>query len=206
MYPTFLADFVSVFAELKTLSLKDWTTLLPILIGFCAFLWRKMLSSLLHKVGLFFRAPSMIEALSDKLDNLSSNTPSDYHDTLARIENHLAMNEARNKMLMSNLNVPMWEANANGQWTWCNDELLSLLGVDIHNMLQDRWLNSVQVDELDRVMRGWYDSIEKDRPVHQIFNFVHKDGDLIRVKATSQLVKDIDGETVGILGSLLPII
>lgn len=193
-----IADFFQFLIELKTLSLKDWTTLLPLLIGFAAFMWRKLLSNFWHKLILFFKAPSMIESLQTTLCNhVSANT-----DVLVRIEKNLAMQEGRNRMLMSNLNVPMWEADSQGNWTWCNDELLSLLGTDLNSVLQDRWLNFIVSDEVERVAKAWYEAVEKTRTTHQIFNFITKDDDKARVRASSELIKSQSGEVVGILGAL----
>lgn len=186
MTTSLLTDFVSLFSELKTLSLKDWTTLLPILIGFAAYLWRKMLSKALHKILLFFSAPSMIENLQI---------------TLTHIEKHLAMHEGRYRMLMSNMQVPMWEADEKGHWTWCNDELLALLDTDINSVLQDKWLHFVVDEEVERVSRGWYEAVDKDRTVHQIFNIVGRDGESVRVRATSELIKNSKNEVVCILGA-----
>lgn len=106
-------------------------------------------------------------------------------------------------MLMSNLNVPMWEADAEGQWTWCNDELLALVGADLNSVLHDRWLHFVANEEVERVAKSWYEAIDKDRTTHQIFNLVNKDGENVRVRAYSELVKKGSSEEiVGVLGYL----
>lgn len=189
-----LSDFSGLFNEFRGLSLKDWVTLLPLLLALFAFIWKKLLLSWWKGIKAWFQAPSIFCALRDSIDSLVIN--------IIRLEKEVALNNGRTRAIVAKLEQPMWEADGEGQCLTCNSAFLDLVGRESSELTGENWKIIIDGVDSEHVIREWDAALEDKRTFLSTFHIVNKKGTKIKVRAESQLIKHYDGSVLGMLVTL----
>lgn len=68
----------------------------------------------------------------------------------------------RQRWIMENQDIPIFEANGEGQFDWVNEEFAHLFGKSVSHFIGNGWKNVIHPEDRNRVEKHW-DSCVKDK-------------------------------------------
>lgn len=135
-------------------------------------------------------------------DQVYPNGGSSLRDVVNRIEDSLHVEREIRRATIQHMNLPMWEADADGRIEWCNLAFAKLLGVSTEDLKDYGWLSMVAADDLARVKHEIMQSGSHD---HHVDYRVHVSGvvSLLNIKTRWRRVTNHDGDTVRYVGTVI---
>lgn len=85
------------------------------------------------------------------------------YDMLRRIEESVNINEAKNNVLLSVSDQPIFQTDANGRYTWVNPAYCKFTSCPESLILQLNWLNTIAPEDRDKVAEAWHRCCKQQR-------------------------------------------
>lgn len=112
------------------------------------------------------------------------------------------LSDKRYRDLVESLNEIIFQLDLNGNWTFLNSNWELNLGYEVQNCLNKSMLNFVHLDETQKTNQLIYNLINNNiTEIIDVIKFVNKDKQPIWLNIRASLLKDIEGNLVGIVGS-----
>lgn len=130
-----------------------------------------------------------LQRIHDCLDRRFSDT----HEWMAKMtvlgESTLAESvgaRERIRQLYRPLDIPIFEADGNGSFTYLNPAYCKLAGMTWEAMLGDGWTRCIDPDDRDRVLKFWENSVVNGTPFSCLYS-VHNasDGSVVEIQANA---------------------
>jgi len=142
----------------------------------------------------WFKLPAQVARI-DQLTakELTNNGGGSMRDIVMRTEVRVAAVEARSRAILSQLHIPFWESDAEGNCVFSSRELAVLTGWSPDDTLGRRWLSTIHPDCREAVMDEWDACIRDSREFVMDYAFVSPRGDRIEVHAEANSMRDPKG-------------
>jgi PAS domain S-box-containing protein len=102
----------------------------------------------------------------------------------------------RQRWLMENQNIPIFESDNDGLCTWVNEEYAHMFGKSASFFLGHGWKNIIHPDDRKRVEKHWEDSVRDGIDSEDVFRVVADDR-IIIIKSIANKTED------GFIGSII---
>lgn len=109
------------------------------------------------------------ERLRTVFSEVTSNHGSSIKDKVNYLEKAILRNNEltekiffRQRWIMENQDIPIFEANSLGSFEWVNEEFAHLFGKSVSHFIGHGWKNVIHTDDRNRVEKRW-DSCVKDK-------------------------------------------
>ena len=146
---------------------------------------------------------SMRKAVDTLISEMRPNGGSTMRDSLNRIEQGMALQDQRQKMLMSDMENGILEMNTEGACVWVNRTLTRTAGRSFEELLGRGWVNMIASAEREAVVTEWNDAISGQREFDFEFTIVVPTGGArIKVIARSLLMRTAMGKVLGYMLSV----
>ncbi|MBW0145688.1 PAS domain S-box protein [Sphingomicrobium clamense] len=122
-----------------------------------------------------------------------------------RAERALKESERRFQTLANLAPAGIFQTNVLGECTYVNAAWEQMSGLTKDEATGDGWARSVHPADVDDVALAWRATVEKRADFSWEFRWVHRDGDVRWVHATSTPELDEDGKHIGFIGVLIDI-
>ncbi len=136
---------------------------------------------------------------------LHPNGGASIRDSLNRIETRQVLQEQRQKAILSDMSVGVFETDAEGHCIWANRKYLRMTGRTLAEVAGSGWTNIIASEDRDRVVKGWADSIDEQREFEDEYYIATPEGVKTKVRAQSYRMDQQNGSPIGYLGMLTPI-
>lgn len=120
---------------------------------------------------------------------LQTNGGSSIRDAITRIDQRVVITEARSRILYSYLKIAFWEASSNGEIVHASVQLCTVTNRTPEDILGWNWIDIVHVDDRDRVVETWRESISQKRNFKLQFRFVTPDNIEVPVEAIAYAIR-----------------
>jgi len=196
----------------------DWMTLLEVVgvLGAAAVGLRVLLKAIKFirkKANNMFGIGDLkhdIEALNESVQFIVSefrpNDGKSNRDVLNRIELRQVLQEQRQKAILSDMSVGVFETDKEGEFVWVNRKYLRMTGRAPDEVKGSGWINTVAVRDRERVTQEWNSAIEEEREFESKFMLITPDDERVQVQArTYKMMIPETKEPLGFLGMLTPL-
>jgi PAS domain S-box-containing protein len=163
------------------------------------------------KVGSMFGLGEIktdIGCLAQKLDfivaELHPNGGASIRDSLNRIELRQVLQEQRQRAILSDMSIGVFETNVAGHCVWANRKYLRITGRTFEEVEGTGWINILAHGDRDRIIKSWDASIKEEREFEEVCDIVSPDGGVTHCRVQSYKMSD-ENDTIGYLGMLTPI-
>lgn len=150
-----------------------------------------------------------IAALSEQVGfvvtELKPNGGASVRDSLNRIELRQVLQEQRQKAILSDMSVGVFETNNEGEFVWVNRKYLRMTGRAPDEVKGSGWINTIAHRDRDRVVKAWTKAIEEEREFEEEFMMITPDDERCQVQARTYKMSAQDNSPLGFLGMLTPL-
>ena len=122
-----------------------------------------------------------------------------------RIDQQLADNERHLATLLSTTPVGVFEADANGHYTYVNARWSEIAGLPFEKARAAGWVTALHPEDKENVYAEWAAAIAQRRPFHLDYRFQHADGTVFWVMGQSRESRSVTGELLGYSGTITDI-
>ena len=151
-----------------------------------------------------------IGALSEQVrfvvDELRPNGGASIRDSLNRIEIRQVLQEQRQKAILSDMSVGVFETDMDGEFVWVNRKYLRMTGRTPSEVKGSGWINTVAERDRERVKTEWDDAMEENREFESRFLLITPDDDRIEVQVRTYKYEESGNknEPLGFMGIVTP--
>lgn len=110
-------------------------------------------------------------SIKDKVNSLEKNVD---HNT--RLTEKIFF---RQRWIMENQDIPIFETDSNGLFDWCNEEFAHLFGKSASHFMGNAWKNIVHPDDRNRVEKHWESCVKDKIDIEDVFRAMGEDRVLI---------------------------
>lgn len=150
-----------------------------------------------------------LACVAGKLDYVVSellpNGGSSIRDSLNRIESRQVLQDQRQRAILSDMSVGVFETDEFGQCIWVNRKYLRMTGRTLAEVSGSGWANILADEDRVRVVAGWTAAINEQREFEMEYRIVSPDGKKTKVRVQSYKMHDAGGAPLGYLGIMTPI-
>jgi PAS domain S-box-containing protein len=130
-----------------------------------------------------FRTAEIVSKLDQLISEVTPNGGGSMRDAINRIEANQITTEERVKVLLLDSSDVIWESDISGNWIWANQTLLSLIGLDLEDVIAHGWIVAIPELERERVVREWQLAVEDKREFRLDFSFQNSSNKKTKVTA-----------------------
>jgi PAS domain S-box-containing protein len=154
------------------------------------------------------------EDLTDDLIDLLDELSGDISLSLKLIEESEAREKAEIKLRESERKyqvlaemspVGIFQTDPNGKTTYVNPRWTEISGMSAKDAMGDGWLNAVNPDERENILKGWKQVTSKQSTSSAEYSFVHPDGKISWVLGQAKPDINERGKIVGYIGTITDI-
>ena len=149
-----------------------------------------------------------IGALSAQVElvitELRPNGGASIRDSLNRIELRQVLQEQRQKAILSDMSVGVFETNNEGEFVWVNRKYLRMTGRAPDEVKGSGWINTIAHRDRERVVMAWNKAIEEEREFEEEFLMITPDDERVQVSARTYKMETKESGPLGFLGMLTP--
>ena len=135
---------------------------------------------------------------------LSPNGGASIRDSLNRIELRQVLQEQRQKAILSDMSVGVFETDDEGEFTWVNRKYLRMTGRAPDEVKGSGWINTVAHRDRGRIALAWKKAINEGREFEEEFMMITPDNDRVQVQARTYKMSDKEHGELGFVGMLAP--
>lgn len=150
-----------------------------------------------------------IAALSTQVglvvQELQPNGGASVRDSLNRIELRQVLQEQRQKAILSDMSVGVFETDTQGEFVWVNRKYLRMTGRAPDEVKGSGWINTIAHRDRERVVLAWNTAIREEREFEEEFTMITPDDDRCEVSARTYKMSGQDDQPIGFLGMLTPL-
>lgn len=140
--------------------------------------------------------PNHGSSLYDKINRISKD--------FEQIKKEMAIQSHRTLQIRDDMfDVGYYEADNFGSFTFGNQKLCQLFGMDYEELLGNGWLSSVHERDRERIFKDWKNLIDKNIPFQASFTAVNQaTREELEVWTKVEVVRDSVGQTLHFFGKL----
>ena len=172
---------------------------LAIISGSIAGFYKVFLPAVRKVTPTFSKFNILLESAEIIKKELSPNGGTSIRDAISRIENGLAIQVARTRVLANNESEAYLETDESGKVQWVNNNLVDVAGLSFDDCLGDGWISAIQEEDRERFIEHWHSAIEQAR-FFNIDNVAFGLKSPIKVKMRAHILRDRTGKLVGWFG------
>jgi len=135
---------------------------------------------------------------------LRPNGGASIRDSLNRIELRQVLQEQRQKAILSDMSVGVFEADTQGNYVWVNRKYLRMTGRAPSEVNGSGWINTVAESDRERVLHDWHEAIKEDREFETEYIMYTREGTTQRVALRTYRMSTDDHEPLGFMGMVTP--
>lgn len=139
----------------------------------------------------------VVAAVSIVERELQPNGGGSLRDMVQRIDWRVGAADAWNRALVEHHGLPVWEADASGEWMWCSRGLCLMFGAGTDRLYGMGWVSLISPDDRDRVVTEWRHAIA-DRRDFRVSGVSLASGSHVTAEAFA--LRDHQGALIGFLG------
>ena len=140
------------------------------------------------------------------VSELKPNGGASIRDSLNRIEIRQVLQEQRQKAILSDMSVGVFEADNEGHYLWVNRKYLRMTGRAPSEVNGSGWINTVAERDRERVMSEWTEAVATGREFEGDYLMITPDDERLEVSVRTYKMMDDNGEPLGYIGILSPAI
>jgi PAS domain S-box-containing protein len=122
-----------------------------------------------------------------------------------RLEDELALSEARFRGIIAKSPVMIWKADQAGDRDFYNETWLEFRGVSLDEEIAGGWAEGIFPEDRARVVEAYRRSFERREPFEMLYRLLHRDGRYRWVTDRGAPYHDARGTFLGYLGSCMDI-
>jgi diguanylate cyclase (GGDEF)-like protein/PAS domain S-box-containing protein len=103
---------------------------------------------------------------------------------------------------VNSLSIGVFYTDLNGRCLYVNNNWLEIAGLSLEEALDDGWNKAIHVDDRDRVISEWNDSVRNDREFSSEYRFQRLDESITWVIGKANTYRGNDGQVVGYVGTI----
>lgn len=146
------------------------------------------------------------EQLKYVVSELQPNGGASVRDSLNRIELRQVLQEQRQRAILSDMSIGVFETDPSGKVTWVNRKLLRMSGRSPAEVYGFGWLNTVALRDRERIDADWHTAVKEGREYESEFLMITPDDDRVNVSIRTYKMVDMDTkQNLGYVGMLTPI-
>lgn len=119
--------------------------------------------------------PNHGTSLKDKIDKIEIGLHENTKITETNTE-ILRIITDRQKWLLDKQNIPIFEADSYGNWTWVNDAFTDLVNAGRDDLLEQKWCSFIDENDRERVINEWQNAVKNNRNSQTTFIIVSSSG------------------------------
>ena len=147
---------------------------------------------------------ALTEQVSLVVSELRPNGGASIRDSLNRIELRQVLQEQRQKAILSDMSVGVFETNTEGEFVWVNRKYLRMTGRAPDEVKGSGWINTIAHRDRERVVVAWNKAIEEEREFEEVFTMITPEDDRCKVQVRTYKMSE-DNAPIGYLGMLTPL-
>ncbi|MEG4496746.1 PAS domain S-box protein [Microcoleus sp. F10-C6] len=120
-------------------------------------------------------------------------------------EKALQESEQRFATLAKTAPVGIYRNDTQGYCVYGNERCLQMTGLSLEELIGEGWSTILHPDDRDRVITAWYSFVQQGIPYDCEFRLQRRDGSIIWVWTQAIAETDIDGNTIGYIGTITDI-
>jgi len=157
----------------------EWIALFGVVGGVAMFLWNKVFKPSWKVVNEWMNLAGNVSVIKQK------------QEEIGRL---IIMARSRSYAVLDTQPHPIWESDGDGKCTFCNQAMLSVLGVAFESISGDSWRTIIHQDDREDVFREWDSAVREHRDFQMEYKWVGSGGKIIRVSSRSRRI--MDGQNV----------
>lgn len=143
---------------------------------------------------------STIDSMQVIAKTLSPNGGSSIRDAIDRIERRQVAMEYRERAVLSESSLPVFQTNDRGECIWVNNAYRRLVGKTSEQLMGRGWENILHVSDQARISEEWDLAIKNKRDFESDYLIVNKEtGVSTKIRCRATVMKD-DGKCIGWFG------
>jgi PAS domain S-box-containing protein len=148
---------------------------------------------------------ALTEQVGLVVQELQPNGGASVRDSLNRIELRQVLQEQRQKAILSDMSVGVFETDHDGNYIWVNRKYLRMTGRAPDEVKGSGWINTIAKRDRERVVMAWNKAIAAGREFEEEFTMITPDDDRVKVQARTYKMDSKPKGTLGFLGMLAPL-
>ncbi|MEG4444003.1 PAS domain S-box protein [Microcoleus sp. AT9_B5] len=120
-------------------------------------------------------------------------------------EQALQESEQRFATLAKTAPVGIFRNNTQGYCVYGNERCLEMVGLSLEESIGEGWATALYPDDRDRVITAWYNFVQENIPYDCEFRLQRRDGSIIWVLGQAIAETNLDGNTIGYIGTITDI-
>lgn len=148
---------------------------------------------------------TLTKQVSFVVTELQPNGGASVRDSLNRIELRQVLQEQRQKAILSDMSIGVFETDNQGQVVWVNRKYLRMTGRTPDEVKGSGWINTIAHRDRERVVLSWETAIEEGREFEDTFLMITPDNERVPVQARTYKMTGQDDHQLGFLGMLTPL-
>jgi PAS domain S-box-containing protein len=146
---------------------------------------------------------SILELTSFVREKLSPNGGSSPVDAIKRIENCLAVSEARQIALLNSDQHGIFYCDLQGKNTWVNRTYARFLGCGTNELMGFGWKKFIQTEELARYAKVWEAAFKDGCEFEDTVTFVNASNEKVNLHISVSMVTNEKGQIVSYIGQVV---
>lgn len=133
---------------------------------------------------------------------LTANGGGSMRDIVNRLATRFDVGDARQRALVTQLEIAMWESDERGQCVYVSREMCRITGRTQEESLGRGWIGTIHPSDRERVVEDWDACVRDGRDFSMQHAFMTPDGERVEVFAAATVCRDANGQMVGYVGSV----
>lgn len=150
---------------------------------------------------------ALTEQVKFVVDELKPNGGASIRDSLNRIEIRQVLQEQRQKAILSDMSVGVFETDTDGEFIWVNRKYLRMTGRTPNEVTGSGWINTIAERDRERVTAEWKSAMDASREFESSYLMITPDDERVEVSVrTYKYEKSDDPENpLGFMGIVTPL-
>lgn len=145
----------------------------------------KLMRTIKAKFLYYEEMQSKIEKIFQEVTpNHGTSIKDKINQTVIQLQKNTELTEKifyRQRWMLDNQDVAIFESDAEGKCVWANVAYLNLVKRDLTFVLGDGWKNIIHPDDRDKVIHNWQSSVKDGINAEDTYHIIDGNGDSIKV-------------------------
>ena len=184
-------------------NLTKWVVFISTVGGAIVWFYKKSIQPAIEVIKDAGKAHVAIERITKEF---LPNGGSTLRDTIDRIEGRQIVAENRQRAILSETHIGIFETDSSGRCFWVNRTYLRMCGKTLEEVKGFNWISALHPEDRDRVFEEWSECLNQQREFDLEYRIVNSTNNTsLLVKCHTYVIMDIKGEVCGYVGTLSPV-